>query len=166
MILSILVALDENQAIGLENQLPWRLPADLRFFRRTTMGKPILMGRKTYESLGKPLKGRDNLVLSRNPAWKAPEGVRVFADWDSAMEYLQGTHAEEAFVIGGAKVFERALPLADRLRITRVLTRVPRADTYFPPYAKEDWILRDSESFDADEENPYAYRFETYDRKK
>lgn len=130
------------------------------------MGKPILMGRKTFESLGKPLKGREHLVLSRNPFWEAPEGVRVFSDWDSAMACLRSIDPQEAFVIGGAKVFETALDRVDRLRITRIQTRVPQADTYFPSFSLEDWELRDLESFDADEENPFAYRFETYERKR
>lgn len=165
MKLSLLVAMDENQAIGLNNQLPWRIPADLAFFKRTTMGKPILMGRKTFDSLGRPLKGRENLVLSRNPAWQAPDGVKVFSDLESALDYLRAGTYEEVFIIGGAQIFEKTLPIADRLRITQVKTQVPKADTYFPSFSRDEWERVDVQAFSKDEDNPFDYCFEIYERR-
>src|ERR1700744_4861305 len=118
MVLSLIAAVADNNAIGIHNQLPWHLPEDLKFFKRTTMGKPVLMGRKTFESLGKPLPGRLNIVLSGNKDIVLPEGVLLYDDINAAIERLQKEDAEEGFVIGGGKVFEIAIPLVDRLYIT------------------------------------------------
>src|SRR5580698_6093093 len=106
MVLSFIVAVSDNNAIGRQNALPWQLPEDLKFFKRTTMGKPVLMGRKTFESLGRPLPGRLNIVLSGSKELKLPEGVLLYDDINQAIERLQNENTEEGFIIGGGKIFE------------------------------------------------------------
>jgi len=117
MTLSAIVALDENNAIGRDNQLPWHLPEDLKFFKRTTFGKPVLMGRKTYDSLGKPLPGRLNIVVSGQKDLSLPEGVLLYNDLNAAIERLKEEEVEEGFIIGGGKIFAETLPITDRLSI-------------------------------------------------
>jgi len=164
MILSLIVAADENNAIGINNELPWHLPEDLKFFKRTTMGKPVIMGRKTFESLGKPLPGRLNVVLSGDPALQLPEGVMLFQDILSAVKYVENTLAEEAFILGGGRVFAQTTELADRMYITRVHTKLPAADTYFPAIDHTHWKLTWQEPHYADEKHKYDYTFECYER--
>src|ERR1700755_1661370 len=106
MIISFIVAVSENNAIGRNNTLPWYLPEDLKFFKRTTMGKPVVMGRKTFESLGRPLPGRLNIVLTNNKDFVAPEGVLVYNDINAAVERLKREPVEESFIIGGGQIFE------------------------------------------------------------
>src|ERR1700754_2919755 len=117
MVLSFIVAVSENNAIGRHNTLPWYLPEDLKFFKRTTMGKPVVMGRKTFESLGRPLPGRLNIVLSNNRNLTLPEGVLLYNDIHAAIERLKNEASEECFIIGGGKVFETTLPMVDRMYI-------------------------------------------------
>src|SRR5687767_15007612 len=119
MILSLLVAADEQNIIGKDNQLPWHLPNDLKYFKNLTWGLPIVMGRKTYESIGKPLPGRKNIVVTRNRDWTF-EGVTVAHSMDDAVTYSKSFGVKEIFVIGGARVFEAAFPIADRLYCTRI----------------------------------------------
>ena len=139
MILSLIVAVSENNAIGIHNQLPWHLPEDLKFFKRTTMGKPVLMGRKTFDSLGRALPGRLNIVLSGNKDLALPEGVLLYDNINDALERLQQETTEEGFVIGGGKVFELAMPLIDRMYITRVHTTIPEADAFLPDIDHTHW---------------------------
>lgn len=164
MTVSAIVAVSENNAIGHENKLPWHLPEDLKFFKRTTMGKPVVMGRKTFESLGKALPGRLNIVLSRQAELQLPEGVLLYNNLEDALEKLEQDGTEEAFVIGGGHVFAEAMPLLDRLYMTRVHTTIEPADTYFPEIDHSHWKLVWEEAHEADEKNNYPYTFQHYER--
>lgn len=147
--------------IGADNALPWRLPADLKRFRKLTSGHAVLMGRKTWESLGKPLADRTNLILSANPDYAAPEGM-VVSSIDGALAAAQD--AVEIFVIGGASVYEQMLPLADRFYLTLVHTRVA-GDTWFPQFDRDEWQELERQIHDADESHAYAFSFVTLERK-
>lgn len=164
MILSFIVAVSDNNAIGRHNTLPWHLPEDLKFFKRTTMGKPVIMGRKTFDSLGRPLPGRLNIVLSSHKDIVLPEGVLLFDDINTAIERLQSEPVNESFIIGGGKVFETTLPYADRMYITRVHCTIPDADAFFPEIDHTHWKLTWDEDHPADEQHQYAYSFQHYDR--
>jgi dihydrofolate reductase len=163
MHISFIAAADEHNAIGNHNELPWHLPEDLKFFKRTTLGKPVMMGRKTYESLGKPLPGRLNIVISRNNM-VLPEGVLLYHDIQTGLDRLRHEHDEEGFVIGGGKIFEDALQYADRIYLTRVHTVVPHADAYFPKIEPKEWPLVWEEAHLADEKHKFAYTFQRYER--
>lgn len=164
MILSIIAAVAENNAIGKNNTLPWHLPEDLKFFKRTTIGKPIVMGRKTFESLGQPLPGRLNIVLSGHKDLKLPEGVLLIHDINLAIDRLQQENTEEGFIIGGGKVFESTLSAADRLYITRVHTVIPDADAFFPVIDHTHWRLKWEEKHTADEKHKFDYDFQLFER--
>jgi len=151
----LVVAVAENGVIGLDGRLPWHLPADLKHFRRVTMGHPILMGRKTHESIGRPLPGRDNLILSRDPAYRA-EGCRVVSSMDMA---LRATASDSALmVVGGEALYRLALPLAQRIYLTRV-HGVFQGTVRFPVLQESDWNEIRRENHRADERNPYDYSF-------
>lgn len=166
MRLAIIVAQAENRVIGTNNKLPWRLPEDLRYFKQVTMSKPIIMGRKTYESIGRPLPGRTNIVISRQSDF-APDGVRVVTSLEAAMELAESIcvidGAEEVMVIGGAQIYEQALTIADRLYLTQVHASV-EGDAWFPAIADEQWREVGREDFTAKEPNPYDYSFIVLDR--
>ncbi len=164
MILSLIVAVAENNAIGIHNTLPWYLPEDLKFFKRTTIGKPVIMGRKTYESVGEPLPGRLNIVLSGDKNLELPEAVLLYENINDAIERLQNDNIEEAFVIGGGKVFESTMPLIDRMYITRVHTSIPDADAFFPDVDHTHWKLTWEEKHTADDKHKYDFTFQKYDR--
>ena len=161
MLISLIVAMAENRVIGRGNQMPWHLPADLRHFKSVTLGKPVIMGRKTFESIGRPLPGRRNVVISRNLDWCA-EGVESVSSLDAALALVQG--ADEVMIIGGGQLYREALPLAQRLYLTHIALTVTDADTWFPDYSQYQWQLRGEELHDPDEKNPYHYRFETLER--
>lgn len=164
MILTFVVAVADNNAIGKDNALPWHLPGDLKFFKNTTMGKPVIMGRNTWESLkGKPLPGRENLVLSSRTDMEVPEGVKVFGSIKDAIAYLEEKGTEEASIIGGGKVFEETQTIADKMYITRVHAK-PEADVFFMDVDHTHWKLTWSEPHQADEKNKYDYTFELYER--
>ncbi|MBC7553757.1 MAG: dihydrofolate reductase [Taibaiella sp.] len=163
MIVSFVVAAAENNAIGKDNTLPWRLPEDLKFFKRTTTGKAVVMGRKTYQSLGKPLPGRLNVVLSRTAGLALPEGVLLFADLKAALAALEETGIEEACIIGGGVIFELAMPLAERLYLTRVHAVVD-GDTFFPAIDHSHWLLKWEKKHEADEKHLYPFTFQEYER--
>ncbi len=164
MILSFIVAVSENNAIGRNNSLPWNLPEDMKFFKRTTLGKPVIMGRKTFESLGKELPGRLNIVLSGKKELVVPEGVLLYDDINAAIEHLQNENFEEGFIIGGGKVFETTLELADRMYITRVHANIPDADAFFPAIDHSHWKLVWEENHEANEKHKYAFTFQKYER--
>lgn len=130
MMISLIVAHDENRVIGYENDMPWHLPGDLQYFKRTTMGKPVIMGRKTFESIGKPLPGRRNIVISRNENYTF-EGIETVTNLEDALALVKDV--EEIMIIGGEQIFKLALPLAKRLYITHIHHSF-KGDTYFPPY--------------------------------
>lgn len=157
MIVSLVVARADNGVIGKDNALPWHLPADLRHFKRLTLGKPVIMGRRTFESIGKPLPGRENIVLTRDPDWRA-EGVTVAAGLDIAL----ANDVAEVSVIGGAQVYAVALPLADRIYLTEVHAS-PEGDTVLPPFGP-DWQEVAREHHAADGDQP-AYSFVTLERR-
>lgn len=165
MIISGIVAIAENNAIGRDNQLPWHLPEDLKFFKRTTMGKPVIMGRKTYESIGKPLPGRLNIVLSSNPNLDMPEGVPVYNNVRGALHKVEEEH-DEVFIIGGGKIFEETLSIMDRLYVTVVKTKVEGADAFFPHMDHTHWKLVWEEAHQADEKHQYDYTFQHWERVK
>lgn len=158
--LSLIVAMDEGGLIGRDGRLPWRMPEDLKHFRRLTMGKTMLMGRKTWDSLGQPLDGREHWVLSRDPTF-GPPGCRVFRDLDSALAAHGG--GAELMVIGGADLFRMTLPLAQRIHLTRVHTRL-EGDTWFP--LAELRAFRETSRADhpADARHAWPYSFVTLER--
>ncbi|MEZ5490096.1 MAG: dihydrofolate reductase [Gammaproteobacteria bacterium] len=167
MKLSLICAMDENMVIGRNNSLPWHLPEDLKYFKRTTMGKCIIMGRKTYESIGKPLPGRTNIIVTRSRDYEV-ENARVVDSLTDALElaeniaFIDGT--DEAFIIGGAELYKHALPFIDRLHITMVHAEVD-GDTYFPDFDVSEWEEVGKEHFEADEYNPYPYSICVFERR-
>ena len=164
--LSLIAALAENRVIGVDNSMPWHLPADFKYFKATTLGKPIIMGRKTWDSLGRPLPGRLNLVVSRQPGLQL-EGAEVFASLDAALERAEAwalaEDAEELMLIGGAQLYELGLAQAERLYLTRVGIS-PQGDAYFPEVAEADWHLSSAIEHAEGLETP-GYVFEVWDRK-
>lgn len=164
--LSLVCALARNRAIGLNNRLPWHLPRDLAHFKAVTMGHPIIMGRKTFDSIGRPLPGRRNIVVTRQRDWSR-DGVTVAGSLDaaiaSATEVARQLECPEIMLIGGASLYELALPLAQRLYLTEVHADVP-GDAFFPPISPVDWLEVSREEFFSDEKNPIACAFVTYDR--
>lgn len=158
--LSLIVAISENRVIGREGQLPWHLSADLKRFKQLTMGHHIVMGRKTYDSIGRQLPGRTSVVLTRQTDWTV-EGVLTATNLETALK-LAGDD-EEVFVIGGSQIYQLALPLVERLYVTRVHASVS-GDTYFPEISSEQWQLEQSDSFNADEKNDHKYSFLVYSR--
>ena len=161
MKISLIVAVSRNGVVGRNGALPWQLPADLKHFKAVTMGKPVVMGRKTYESIGRPLPGRLNIVVTRNPDFLA-EGCTVVASLDEAIR--AGAGVEEIFVIGGAELYRAALASADRIYFTRVEADV-EGDTFFPSFDEAAWRVVSSEAHAADEKNAMAFRFEILERR-
>lgn len=158
MMISLVAALDRNRAIGKGNALPWHLPADLMRFKALTLGKPILMGRKTADSLGRALPGRLNLVLTRSD--KMPfEGMQAVASVQDALRLARESDAEELCVIGGAEVYALTLPLATHLHLTRVDTVVEGADAFFPIYDADAWREVSREARAADAKHALAFEF-------
>ncbi|THU39879.1 dihydrofolate reductase [Niastella caeni] len=163
MILSQVVAAADNNAIGRNNQLLWSLPNDMKFFKNTTWGMPVIMGRKTYESLGKPLTGRTNIIVTHQQDWKS-EGVIVVHDIKEAMASAAKTDAKEAFIIGGGEIYRQTLPITQRVYLTRVHTSM-EADTFYPEINEANWELLSQLDFNADEKHAYAYSFQVWQRK-
>jgi len=162
MRVSLVVAIAENGIIGRAGALPWHLPADLKWFKSVTMGKPIIMGRKTYDSIGRPLPGRTNIVITRNADWRA-EGVVVAPSLDAALAAAEGGGADEAMIIGGAQIYGRAIGEVDRIYLTEVHTKVA-GDTWFPHLNHEDWSEGFRERQDSEDDRP-ALSFVILDRK-
>ena len=163
MKISMIAAMAHDRVIGKDNQMPWHLPADLAHFKRVTLGKPVLMGRKTFESIGRPLPGRRNLVISRNPGYQA-EGIEVVGSVEAALALLASSAVSELMVIGGGHLYAELLPSADCLYLTQIDLAV-EGDTRFPAFDDGQWQRIDSESHQADEKNPHPYRFETWQRR-
>lgn len=162
MLLSIIVAAAENGVIGRQGQLPWRLSADLRRFKQLTMGHAVLMGRKTYESIGRPLPGRRMIIITRQPGYCAA-GAEIAHSLSAACGLAASADETEAFIIGGAEIFREALPHADRLYFTQVHTMID-GDVFFPPFDRADWRLTSQEEHPADAKNDYPFAFQTYER--
>ena len=158
--LSIIVAMDENRLIGAGNALPWHLPADLAFFRRTTLGKPVIMGRKTHQSIGRPLPGRRNIVVSRNARLETP-GCELADGLEAALALCRGD--DEAMLIGGAELYRQGLPLASRMYIT-LIHACFSGDAWFPAFDASQWRIEWQRDFDADEANSSPYSLLCYTR--
>lgn len=167
MKLALIWAMSRNRVIGRNNALPWHLSEDLRYFKRVTMGKPIIMGRKTWESIGRPLPGRTNIVITRDQNFQAA-GVRVVHSLDDALRLAEHIGiiegAEEAVVIGGAEIYALALPKAERLYLTQVHAEVD-GDACFPEFDLSLWRERAREDFNAEGPNSYAYSFIVLERR-
>lgn len=162
--ISLLVAMGQNNVIGYENDMPWYLPKDLQYFKEKTTGKTIIMGRKTFESIGRPLPNRTNIVLTRKEN-DFPEEVKVIHHINEIKQIAEDNPTEELFVIGGGHVYEQVLPFADRLYVTEIKESF-QGDTYFPTFSKSDWDLTKQIQGEKDENNPYDYYFLQFDRKK
>ncbi len=161
MNLAIIVATDKAGLIGKDNDLPWKLSADLQYFRRVTMGKPIIMGRKTYESIGRPLPGRKNIIISSNKHYEA-EGCDVCHSVEQAVAACGDV--EEAMVMGGASLYKVFLPYANKLYLTLV-DALLEGDTWFPEWDRNDWSEISRQDHPADDKNEYPYSFIVYQRK-
>ncbi len=161
MKLSLIAAVSRNNVIGKDNKMPWHLPADLQFFKTITLGKPIIMGRKTWESLGRILPGRRHIVVTRNKDYTA-EGVEIVLSADAALK--QASNVDEAVIIGGAHLYEEMLPLTDRLYLTEIDAEL-EGDTFFPEWNKKEWKVVSREAHPADEKNSFPYRFVVYERR-
>ncbi|KGK40971.1 dihydrofolate reductase [Nitrincola sp. A-D6] len=164
--LSIIVAQSQNRVIGVNNKLPWYLPEDLKYFKQITQGKPIIMGRKTYESIGRPLPGRTNIVITRDSSYQLP-GIKVVHTLDQALELAEQQAlvdgSEEVLVIGGSEIYALALPQADRLYVTQVHASIA-GDAFFPVLEADQWQEMLRQDFSADGPNPYDYSFIVYQR--
>ena len=166
MIISLVVAASENNAIGLDNALLWKLPNDMKFFKNLTWAMPIIMGRKTFGSMGsKPLPGRFNIVISRNPdALPSMENVWPANSLEQALALAQSSDCREAFVIGGGDIYKQCIAMADRIYITRVHASYPDADTFFPLIDEALFRIENAVEMPADEKHAQSYRFETWQR--
>jgi dihydrofolate reductase len=166
MIISLVVAASENNAIGLDNALLWKLPNDMKFFKNLTWGMPVIMGRKTFESMSsRPLPGRINIVISRNPnALPIMENVWPAGSLENAISLAHSSDCLEAFVIGGGEIYNRAIAMADRIYMTRVHASYPGADTFFPAIDETLFRIENAIDMPADEKHAQTYRFETWQR--
>ncbi|WP_085992071.1 dihydrofolate reductase [Oceanobacillus senegalensis] len=161
--ISFLVAMDRNRVIGLNSDLPWYLPRDLKFFKEKTTGHTIIMGRKTFDSIGKALPNRKNIVLTKQNK-SFPEEVEIVQNLSDIIDMEKKNPNEEYFVIGGGNLFSQLLQHADRMYIT-LIDEEFKGDTYFPDFHEEDWVLSSKEKGTKDEKNPYDYYFLQYDRR-
>lgn len=167
MKMSLIAAMAANRVIGRDNRLPWHLPADLKRFKRLTMGHTLIMGRKTFESIGRPLPGRSTVVVTRQAGY-APPGVQVAHSMREALDLAAPADDEEVFIAGGAELFRETLPLADRLHLT-LIEKEFEGDTFFPDFDPADWRLVEEERHEPDEtdtEVPYGYTFQIHDRRR
>ena len=163
MKISLIAAVAENGVIGQNNDMPWHLPDDFAFFKRKTSHHPIIMGRKSLEALGKPLPNRTNIVVTRNPDFKA-QGVTVVHTLDDAIVEAKAVNQEEIFVIGGAEIYKMALPTATTLYLTEI-HRAYEGDTYFPTFDKSEWQEVSRHPHSADERHETGFDFVEYERK-
>lgn len=164
MKISCIVAIDQNFAIGAKGLIPWYLPADLKYFRKTTTPHHVIMGRQTYESIGKPLPHRINIVITRDPYYLGT-GCLIAHSIAEASSIATDHGETEAFIIGGAQIYQESQGLWDRVYLTRVNLQVAEADAYFPVINNEEWNLISSESHPSDDKNKWDYSFEIYDRR-
>ncbi|HEY0590801.1 MAG TPA: dihydrofolate reductase [Thermoanaerobaculia bacterium] len=161
MSVTLIAAIARNRVIGKDGDLPWRLPADMKHFKRTTVGHPLIMGRRTFESFGRPLPDRTNIVVTRRPHYR-PEGAVVAASLDAAMK-LARAEDEEIFIGGGEEVFRHFLPTADRMILTWIDEEF-EGDTFFPEFDEREWRVVSREDHEPDEKNEYRYSFVVYER--
>ena len=163
MIVNMIVATSTNNVIGKDGQLPWHMPHDMQYFKDKTRGYYVIMGRKTYQALGKPLKNRTNIVLTRNENFN-PQGCVVLHDIQKAIIYAFQNDQKEAYIIGGSSIYEQALPFTDRIFLTRIHESFEGED-HFPELNMDEWRELEREDYKADENNPHDYSFITYVRK-
>lgn len=163
MRISHIVAVDRNRAIGLDNRLPWKLSSDLKRFKSLTMGHCLIMGRKTFYSIGKPLPGRTSIILTKSPEFSIP-GCLIAHNLSDAVALAQSRSETEAFIIGGAQVFAASLSITDRIYLTSVHTIINRADVYYPELNREEWQVISSTLFLPGLGDEYMHTFEVLDR--
>lgn len=175
MLISIIVGMGQDRVIGKDNDMPWHLSADLKYFAKTTKGHPIIMGRKCYESIGRPLPKRENIIITRNPNFEAP-GCTVVHSLEAALATAQQYYkavatplseeeeTAEAFVIGGGEIYRQALDLADKLYLTYIDVRIEDGDVFFPDFEQDQWKITKEEAHQKDEKNPYNYTFVVLER--
>lgn len=164
MIISMVVAAADNNVIGKDNRLLWHLPNDMAFFKNVTWGMPVIMGRKTYQSLGKPLRGRTNIVVTTNKNFNPGNGVMAANSIGDAIERAASTDAKECYVIGGGEIYKQSMTKANKIYMTRVHVTL-EGDAFFPNINDNDWEIVSSLPFDADEKHAYSYTFETWQKK-
>ena len=162
MRISHVVAAATNNAIGKKGQLLWNLPNDLKFFKNTTWGMPVIMGRKTFEALNKPLAGRINIVITRQADWKA-EGIITVKGFDEAFKEAEATNCMEWFIIGGGEIYKQSMDLIQRIYMTRVDVS-PDGDTFYPEIDNSVWEMISSQHFEADDKHAYSYSFEIWEK--
>ncbi len=160
MHISLIVAASENNAIGKDNQLLWHLPNDLKFFKNTTWGMPVIMGRKTFESVSKVLPGRFNVVITTQTDWNF-EGVIVASSLQDALDKAASTNCKEAFIIGGGEIYKQSMEMANTIFLTRVHTTID-GDTFFPEIDETKWELVSNEDFEMDEKHAFNYSFQKW----
>lgn len=160
---SLVVAASTNNAIGKNNQLLWHLPNDLKFFKNTTWGFPVIMGRKTFAAVNKPLPGRTNIVITRKPDWKA-EGAITALGLEDAIQKAGETNAKQIFIIGGGEIYKQSMPIADTIYLTRVHA-VLDGDIFFPAIGESEWELVSNDDFPVDEKHAHAYSFQVWKKK-
>lgn len=161
--ITLVVAMGLNHEIGVDNKLPWHLPKDLKHFKEITSGHPIIMGRKTYESIGKPLPNRTNIVISRKKDW-FEEGILIVGSIKEAIKFGQKID-EDIFIIGGGNIFEQTMDIADKLEVTEIKTNI-EADTFFPKIDPKIWTKTDEVCHEKDEKNNFDFCFQTFQRGK
>jgi dihydrofolate reductase len=165
MIIAAIAAIDKNRVIGKAGEIPWYLPADLKYFKRQTLNHHIIMGRKSFQSIGRPLPKRTNIVLTRDPFFAASNCL-IARSLDEALQLAREDGEEEAFIIGGGEIYRQALPLLDRLYLTEVETEVEGGDAFFPLIQPENWEVISSERHEPDEKNEHAYTFKLLERRR
>ena len=164
MIVSAIAAMSKNRVIGVENDLPWHLPADMKYFMRTTRGHHVIMGRKTFESMGVPLKNRTNIVITRD-AYYTASGILVAHSLHEALQMAENSEKEEIFIIGGAEIYKLSLPVLDRIYLTEIDLEVEGGDAFFPEFESASWHLVHEERNEPDEKNHYTYTFKIFEKK-
>lgn len=161
--ISLIVAASANNAIGKNGQLLWHLPTDLKFFKNTTWGMPVIMGRKTFEAVNKPLPGRINIVITTRPGWEAADVITV-KDIPEALQKAAETNCKEIFIIGGGEIYKQTMDVADRIYMTRVHAEL-EGDTYFPEISRNNWELKNNIDCLPDEKHAYPFSIQTWDKK-
>jgi len=163
MIISMIVAAAENNVIGKDGDMPWRLPKDFRYFKQTTINHPIVMGRKTWEALNGGLPQRTNIVVTRSKDYN-PVGAEVYHSLEEAVEFAKTLHDEEVFIIGGGEIYKQGMEFADRIYLTRIHHSF-EGDTRFPEVPESDWELIKDDYQESDEKNAYPFSFQVFDRR-
>ncbi len=163
MIISSIVAVSNNHAIGLDNDLPWHMPADLKYFKEKTLGHHVLMGRKSFDSVGRPLPGRTNIIVTRNKEWNNSSVIVAHSIPDGIL-VAQNAGVEELFILGGSNIYFQTQELWDKLYLTKINTEIPNATAFFPELDMEKWKLCSEEPHKADDKNAFDYNFCLYER--